>query len=166
MATPEGSPDESGPSAVPAGPGGLDHLAALARAAAEAAGAWRGGALAIAEGEDLSSPEALGRYRDLPGHLLLEGRFCGAALGVAAARHARAGTVALLRVDLLFVEPEARRVGVGDALMDVMLDWADAAGLRGIDVVALPGDQATKSFLEARGFTARALVLHRRAVPS
>ncbi len=65
-------------------------------------------------------------------------------------------------VDELFVEPAARGVAVGEALMDDLLDWARREGCFGIDAVALPGNRATKNFFERFGLTARALVVHKR----
>jgi ribosomal protein S18 acetylase RimI-like enzyme len=64
------------------------------------------------------------------------------------------------RVDELYVEPDARGVGVGEAMSALIVGRARAVGCRGIDVVALPGHRATKNFFEEQGFTARALVMH------
>jgi GNAT superfamily N-acetyltransferase len=61
----------------------------------------------------------------------------------------------------LYVTPGARGVGVGEALMDLLIDAARADGAVGIDSLALPGDRATKNFFERFGLTARAIVVHR-----
>jgi ribosomal protein S18 acetylase RimI-like enzyme len=61
----------------------------------------------------------------------------------------------------LFVEPEARSVGVGEALVDLVVDFCTERGCAGIDATALPGHRAAKNFFEGHGFTARALVMHR-----
>jgi GNAT superfamily N-acetyltransferase len=61
----------------------------------------------------------------------------------------------------LYVEPGAREVGVGEAMMDLVLAWCEERGSGGIDSVALPGDRATKNFFERYGLTARAIVVHR-----
>jgi len=61
----------------------------------------------------------------------------------------------------LGVEPEARAVGVGEALLTEILAWADAAGCVGVDAPALPGHRQAKNFFEAHGFTARVLTMHR-----
>ena len=61
----------------------------------------------------------------------------------------------------LYVTPGARGVGVGGALMDLLIDAARADGAVGIDSLALPGDRATKNFFERFGLTARAIVVHR-----
>jgi GNAT superfamily N-acetyltransferase len=72
------------------------------------------------------------------------------------------GAVRLGVIDELFVEVDARAVGVGEAMMGVMLAWFTARGCTGVDAVALPGHRATKNFFEESGFTARLLVMHRR----
>jgi ribosomal protein S18 acetylase RimI-like enzyme len=61
----------------------------------------------------------------------------------------------------LYVEPEARGVGVGEAIATELVARANAAGCIGIDAFALPGHRATKNFFERAGFTARALVMHK-----
>ncbi len=61
----------------------------------------------------------------------------------------------------LYVEPEARGVGVGEAMMDLLVAWATEAGAIGIDALALPGDRHTKNFFETFGLTARAILVHR-----
>ena len=66
------------------------------------------------------------------------------------------------RVTDLYVEPEARAVGVGEALIDAAVACCVEAGCIGVDAVALPGDRAAKNFFEQHAFTARALVMHRR----
>ena len=61
----------------------------------------------------------------------------------------------------LFVEPEARSVGIGEALLMFMLDAARKRNALGIEALALPGDRETKNFFETQGMSARALVVHR-----
>jgi GNAT superfamily N-acetyltransferase len=64
-------------------------------------------------------------------------------------------------VDELYVEPEARGVGVGEAVMELVVARCRAAGCRGVDAVALPGMRETKNFFESFGLVARAIVVHR-----
>lgn len=61
----------------------------------------------------------------------------------------------------LFVEPAARGVGVGEAMMDDIVAWCEAQGCVGVDAVALPGNRETKNFFETFGLVARAIVVHR-----
>ena len=65
----------------------------------------------------------------------------------------------------IYVEPEARAVGVGEMLVEQMVAFCDAAGCRGVDASALPGDRQAKNFFERAGFTARLLVMHHRSDP-
>jgi GNAT superfamily N-acetyltransferase len=70
----------------------------------------------------------------------------------------------LARLEAIYVEPEARGVGVGAALMAAVLAFADAQNCQGVDAWALPGDRHTKNFFEASGFSARLLVMHHRRI--
>lgn len=62
----------------------------------------------------------------------------------------------------LFVDPEARAVGVGEALADLIVAYCKQAQCIGIDAFALPGARAAKNFFERNGFTARALIMHKK----
>jgi len=66
----------------------------------------------------------------------------------------------------LFVESEARSVGVGEAMVGALGAVCVDAGCSGIDARALPGHRAAKNFFEAHGFTARAIVMHRDGAAS
>ena len=68
-------------------------------------------------------------------------------------------------IDELFVHPDARAVGVGEAMMDLVVARCTEAGCDGLDARALPGDRETKNFFETFGLVARALVVHRRLIP-
>ncbi len=85
------------------------------------------------------------------GHAVL--RFPPAVAGTVESR-----SVAELRE--LFVDPRARQIGVGSALLEAARDEAASRGCTGIDSVALPGDRATKNFFEDHGMVARAIVVH------
>jgi GNAT superfamily N-acetyltransferase len=61
----------------------------------------------------------------------------------------------------LFVEPEARAVGVGEAMIEALVAHCEAGGCIGIDAASLPGHRAAKNFFETFGFTARVLTMHR-----
>jgi GNAT superfamily N-acetyltransferase len=90
------------------------------------------------------------------------GTLDGAVLGYAAVRIETLADGGLLGVlDDLYVDPGARELGLGEALMDHVLDWCRRAGCFGIDSLALPGDRSTKNFFESFGLVARAIVVHR-----
>ena len=64
-------------------------------------------------------------------------------------------------VDEIYVEPEARAVGVGELLVERLVDFCRVAGCVGVDATALPGDRQAKNFFERAGFSARLLVMHK-----
>ena len=64
------------------------------------------------------------------------------------------------RVTDIYVMPEARGVGVGEAMMDELMDWARRRACIGVDSLALPGDRETKNFFETHGLVARAITVH------
>jgi GNAT superfamily N-acetyltransferase len=80
--------------------------------------------------------------------------------GVVTLERLRSGDTLGIFTDL-FVEPDARAVGVGEAMAQALVAFCADQGCVGIDALALPGHRATKNFFEESGFTARALVMHR-----
>jgi ribosomal protein S18 acetylase RimI-like enzyme len=80
--------------------------------------------------------------------------------GVVTLERLRNGEILGVILDL-FVEPDARSVGVGEAMTDDLVAFCATHRCTGIDALALPGHRATKNFFEESGFTARALVMHR-----
>ena len=63
-------------------------------------------------------------------------------------------------LDVCFVDPGAREVGLGHLLLDRSLEWFAVQRCRGVDGTAFPGDRMAKSFFESAGFKARLLVMH------
>jgi GNAT superfamily N-acetyltransferase len=61
----------------------------------------------------------------------------------------------------LFVEPDARAIGVGESMAEELVAFCAQGGCIGIDALALPGHRAAKNFFEESDFTARAIVMHR-----
>ncbi len=70
------------------------------------------------------------------------------------------------RIGDIYVLPDARGVGVGEAMMELLLAWASEQGCIGVDSLALPGDRNTKNFFETHGLVARAITVHRALPPS
>ncbi|MDQ6910894.1 MAG: GNAT family N-acetyltransferase [Actinomycetota bacterium] len=69
-------------------------------------------------------------------------------------------------VDDIYVEEGARGVGLGEAMMDVLVSWCETEGCIGMDAMALPGHRHTKNFFEESGFTARQLIMHKPMPPA
>ena len=55
----------------------------------------------------------------------------------------------------VFVDPDARGVGIGEVIMDFTIDWSRANGSALIMGRTFPGDRATKNFFERFRITAR-----------
>jgi len=93
---------------------------------------------------------------------LVVGTFSGVVFGYGFVRYEMLsdGTT-IARLEHLLVDPEARGVGIGEAMMVLILEGASQRGCIGIDSSALPGDRATKNFFESFGLKARQLVVHR-----
>jgi ribosomal protein S18 acetylase RimI-like enzyme len=64
-------------------------------------------------------------------------------------------------IDEIYVEPEARAVGVGELVIERLVEFCVGAGCLGVDATALPGHRQAKNFFERAGFSARSLVMHR-----
>lgn len=97
-----------------------------------------------------------------PDSVVLVGLVGEVAAGFAVATLQRlTGEYTLADVTEIFVLKEMRGVGVGDALMSALLEWAQEHGADGIDSRAMPGDRNTKNFFEGNGLVARAIVVHR-----
>lgn len=65
------------------------------------------------------------------------------------------------RIEALAVVADARGSGIGEAMMNLLLETLEAAGCFGVDSTALPGDRSTKNFFESFGLKARMLSVHR-----
>ena len=72
----------------------------------------------------------------------------------------QAGGEQIGSIRLVFVEPEAREVSVGEAMRDHALEWLRARGITKFDAHVLPGHRLVKNFFEAGGFSARSIVMH------
>ncbi len=98
--------------------------------------------------------------------LVLAGTLDEVVVGYAVARLEELPDASLLAViDDIYVEPEARAVGLGEALMERLLEWATDEGCIGLDAIVLPGNRESKNFFERFGMTARAILVHRPLAP-
>lgn len=150
-------------SARPATADDVARIAELADRAVAELTVTKGGAL-WARREARTAPYVESICADLaaPDHHVLVGEILGAIVGYAVVRteSLRDGGV-LGVIDDVYVEPEARGVGVGEALMDGIEAWCRDRGCVGIDGLALPGNRETKNFFERFGLVARAIIVHR-----
>ncbi len=97
-----------------------------------------------------------------PARELVVGTLDGVVVGYGLGRREDlGGGQALGRVEALYVEPPARGVGVGEAVLGRLMDWFAVQGCTGVDALALPGDREAKSFFEGAGFKTRLLIMHR-----
>lgn len=144
--------------ARPAAPADVAEVVRLAEEARRATLEQRGGALWLTrDGRATLPADALEALLTDASHRVVVGTIEDAVVGYAVA--ASDGVVAT--IEELYVEPAAREVGVGEALVEHLLAWARSEGCTGIDGFALPGDRATKNMFERFGMTARAIIVHK-----
>jgi GNAT superfamily N-acetyltransferase len=142
--------------------GDLDRCHELVAAAMAAAKNQRGGALLMAT-QDGNDPAAslLTRWRADTNTEVIVGTYSDAIVGIGAGTVGAIGPRAVGRIECFYVEPDARAVGVGGAMVEHLVAWLATRGCRDIDALALPGDRTSKQLLESSGFKARLLILHR-----
>jgi GNAT superfamily N-acetyltransferase len=147
----------------PADAGDLPRIVQLAELMREELVAMRGGAVWSAREAHADPGTAYADFLERDDALVLVGTIDDTVVGFGAVRLERLHTGATLGVITdLFVEPGAREVGVGEALVGGLVAFCEAHHCVGIDAFALPGHRATKNFFEESGFTARALLMHHR----
>jgi len=114
--------------------------------------------------DGLPVPEESALQTALHEQLVLIGTIDTVAVGFLVARARdllpQAGGEQIASIDVLFTEPEARGVGVGEAMLDAALVELRAAGIRRFDAPVLPGHRQAKNFFEAHGFKARSIIMH------
>jgi GNAT superfamily N-acetyltransferase len=149
--------------ARPATQDDLEQIVALAREAIDELREEKGGELWFrrhARAEPLAT--SLAAAIDDERQLVVVGTIDDSVIGYGAARiESLTDGEPLAIVDDLYVLPGARGVGVGESMMDALIEWARAAGAVGIDSIALPGMRDTKNFFESFGLVARAIIVHR-----
>jgi GNAT superfamily N-acetyltransferase len=150
--------------ARPAEAGDLERCRELLNEASAAIAGQRGADLLLA-GEQVTPGEpasdVLERWQAEPLSEVFVGTFSQAVVGIAVGTLTQLGRRRVGRIDCFYVEPDARKVGVGQALVGLLVEWFTERGCSDVDAIALPGDRSSKQLLEASGFKARLLILHR-----
>ncbi|MDA8392107.1 MAG: GNAT family N-acetyltransferase [Actinomycetota bacterium] len=146
-----------------AGAGDAGALARLGKLALEDVSSRRGGVALLAEVEQpLACGEDVPSFLGSAGSAMWIASWAGADVGYAAAslvERSGEGRIGMLRC--VWVEPEARGLGAGEALTQAAVDWLWHEGAGSIDAPALPGDRSAKRLLELSGFKARLIVMRR-----
>ena len=144
-------------------PDDIGEIVRLASALRAELGTMRGGSVWLArEARPEPLDEAYRALIDRDDALLVVGAIDASIIGFGAVAIETLRTGERLGVvQELFVEAEARSVGVGEAMAEALIAYCTARQCIGMDARALPGHRVTKNFFEEQGFTARALVMHR-----
>lgn len=95
-----------------------------------------------------------------PERLLVVGCLDDVGVGFASAFCDRRRREPVATIELVYVQPAARQVGVAEAIVAEVMRWAAGLGCVGVDAPALPGSRSAKAFFEDNGFIARLLVMH------
>lgn len=65
-------------------------------------------------------------------------------------------------IDLLYVEPEAREIGIGNEMMLCVIAQLRERGVSTINAAALPGDRSTKNLFERHGLVAQMITVGKK----
>jgi ribosomal protein S18 acetylase RimI-like enzyme len=72
----------------------------------------------------------------------------------------QAGGAEVGSIRLIYVDPEAREVAIGEEMRDYVMDMLRKRGISRFDAHVLPGHRLAKNFFEAGGFSARSIIMH------
>ncbi|MEM8620491.1 MAG: GNAT family N-acetyltransferase [Actinomycetota bacterium] len=67
----------------------------------------------------------------------------------------------VLRIDQVWVTPEARELGFGDEMLATAMERGRGRGMAAVEGEALPGDRHTKNLYERAGIVARLITTYR-----
>jgi GNAT superfamily N-acetyltransferase len=138
-------------------------IAAMAEAAAAALHGSRGADLMLLREAEPADASQIGEWLHAGDVAVFVGTLDDVPVGAGVAHvEVLTGGTLLAVVTMLWVDEEARSVGVGEAILDRLVEWARGAGCGSIDAYALPGERITKNFFEAAGFKARLLTVSHR----
>jgi GNAT superfamily N-acetyltransferase len=108
------------------------------------------------------------RYSKLisgPGSAVVIGTVDTVPLGVLALREAQGAEGPVGDIAEIYVDPQARGVGVAEAMMDAAFEWTERSGMAGLGGRSLPGDRQTKGLFERYGLVARSIEVYRPLRP-
>ena len=118
----------------------------------------------LADGEAEPVEDSLARALDDPATTIYLGTVDSVPVGLLLIRIEellpQAGGARVGAIHLVFVDHEAREIGVGETMRDQALADHRALGIRLFDAHVLPGHRLAKNFFEAGGFAARLIVMH------
>lgn len=147
-------------SARPATAGDLDFIAGLWKDAVDELDGQRGGALLAG---NLFRPDpgewVRGAFEDEE-RFLVVGSLEGVPVGFASVSIDRDRREPVGVIEIVYVEPPARQVGVAESMVGLVMEWSAEKGCVGVDAPALPGSRSAKAFFEDNGFVARLLTMH------
>jgi ribosomal protein S18 acetylase RimI-like enzyme len=118
----------------------------------------------LADGLPEPVEEALNKAIADPDAIVTMGLIDGVSVGFLLARvedllpQAEGSQIGSIR--LVFVDREAREVGVGEEMLALTLAELRERGLDRFDAHVLPGHRLVKNFFEAGGFAARSIIMH------
>jgi GNAT superfamily N-acetyltransferase len=153
--------------ARPATAADIDAITGLAHEMHDELVAMRGGELwALRDARPERDRSAFEALLDDPDAALWVGTITGVVVGFGSVEVVALHDGRLLGVVReLVVTPEAREVGVGEAVLDHLVAWCRDRRCIGVDAFALPGHRSTKNFFEGAHFTARGLLMYRPLDP-
>jgi len=132
-------------------------ITALEATAREIVSTMRGGLRLLAESPPVGDWQALVERGDR--HVVV-GTLDGVIVGYL---ELEIGDV-IAEVRQVYVDPEARELGLGDGMLLHAMDVARHRGCSTIEGTALPGDRGTKNLYERAGITARKITVSRGLV--
>lgn len=118
----------------------------------------------IANGLDEPVDETLEETLADPATIVLIGSIDGYPFGFMIAREeemlmqAQGEKIGSIR--FIFVDHDAREVGIGEVMRDLVMGLLRKRGITKFDAHVLPGHRLVKNFFEAGGFSARTIIMH------
>lgn len=136
----------------------LDELVRLEAEYRGAAQDSRGGTAWLRDHLALTAADWVERLIDGSTHTVVGG-IDGVVLGVGSVHRDAVRDCAC--IDRIYVTEAAREVGLGDAMLDALVQTARDWGVHDIEAEALPGDRDTKNLYERAGLVARLIVVNK-----